>query len=156
MPYWLRRPWALIASRQTCDEPGKLHGVKIRSILPALPCRAASCLLVLLVGAPRSGTTWLQTMLGAHPDVVTPQETDLFSRYLAPLDDAGAHQSRQAFLERNRPDLARERDLLMQVLQGVAPDVLPRAVAHHQQLGGGHAAAGRCARMPISWTTTRV
>ena len=35
----------------------------------------------------------------------------------APLDDAGAHQSRQAFLERDRPDLARERDLLMQMLQ---------------------------------------
>lgn len=44
--------------------------------------------LVLLVGAPRSGTTWLQTMLGAHPDVVTPQETDLFSRYLQPLLNA--------------------------------------------------------------------
>lgn len=41
--------------------------------------------LVLLVGAPRSGTTWLQTMLGAHSDVVTPQETDLFSRYLQPM-----------------------------------------------------------------------
>ncbi|MFM8972191.1 MAG: sulfotransferase, partial [Actinomycetota bacterium] len=44
--------------------------------------------LVLLVGAPRSGTTWLQTMLGAHPAVSTPQETDVFSRYLQPLLDA--------------------------------------------------------------------
>ena len=37
-----------------------------------------------LVGAPRSGTTWLQQMLGAHPAVATTQETDLFDRYLAP------------------------------------------------------------------------
>lgn len=44
--------------------------------------------LVLLVGAPRSGTTWLQTMLGAHDEVVTPQETDMFSRFLQPMLDA--------------------------------------------------------------------
>lgn len=48
--------------------------------------------LVLLVGAPRSGTTWLQTMLGAHPSIATPQETDLFSRYLAPLEESWRHQ----------------------------------------------------------------
>jgi hypothetical protein len=44
--------------------------------------------LVLLVGAPRSGTTWLQTMLGAHPSVSTPQETDVFSRFLQPMLDS--------------------------------------------------------------------
>lgn len=37
--------------------------------------------LVFVVGAPRSGTTWLQRLLGAHPSVVTTQETDLISRY---------------------------------------------------------------------------
>ncbi|MFQ5812216.1 MAG: sulfotransferase [Anaerolineae bacterium] len=37
---------------------------------------------VFLVGASRSGTTWLQHMLGAHPNVVTTQETDLFSQYI--------------------------------------------------------------------------
>ncbi len=41
--------------------------------------------LVLLIGAPRSGTTWLQQLLGAHPLVTTPQETDVFSRFLQPL-----------------------------------------------------------------------
>ncbi len=41
--------------------------------------------LVLLIGAPRSGTTWLQQLLGAHPLVTTPQETDLFSWFLQPL-----------------------------------------------------------------------
>lgn len=40
---------------------------------------------VVLLGAPRSGTTWLQSLLGSHPAFVTPQETDLFTRYVAPL-----------------------------------------------------------------------
>jgi hypothetical protein len=59
--------------------------------------------LVLLVGAPRSGTTWLQSMLGSHPAVATPQETDLFSRYVAPLAEAWEWQ------RRGGPDAWRER-----------------------------------------------
>lgn len=39
--------------------------------------------LVFVVGAQRSGTTYLQNLLGAHPEIVTAQETDFFSRYLA-------------------------------------------------------------------------
>jgi Sulfotransferase family len=39
--------------------------------------------VVFLVGAMRSGTTWLQQLLGAHPQIATPQETDLFDRYVA-------------------------------------------------------------------------
>lgn len=41
--------------------------------------------IVFLIGAPRSGTTWLQSLLGAHPAIVTPQETDLFSTFISPL-----------------------------------------------------------------------
>lgn len=48
--------------------------------------------LVFLVGAPRSGTTWLQSLLGADPTVVTPQETDLFSTFVAPLQAAWDEQ----------------------------------------------------------------
>ncbi len=44
--------------------------------------------LVLIIGSPRSGTTWLQTMLGSHPSVATPQETDLFRVYLQPLAES--------------------------------------------------------------------
>jgi hypothetical protein len=44
--------------------------------------------LVLLIGSPRSGTTWLQSMLGAHGAIATPQETDLFRLYLEPLAEA--------------------------------------------------------------------
>jgi len=48
--------------------------------------------LVLLVGAPRSGTTWTQAMLGSHPRIATPQETDLFHVFIAPLADAWDRQ----------------------------------------------------------------
>jgi hypothetical protein len=40
--------------------------------------------VVLLVGAPRSGTTWLQRLLGSFPQVATAQETDLFDGYILP------------------------------------------------------------------------
>lgn len=41
--------------------------------------------LVILIGSPRSGTTWLQSMIGSHPDCATPQKTDLFQLYIKPL-----------------------------------------------------------------------
>ena len=37
---------------------------------------------IFLIGAPRSGTTWLQRMMGSHPLVVTSQETLLLSGYV--------------------------------------------------------------------------
>lgn len=37
-----------------------------------------------VLGAPRSGTTWLQRVLAMSPSVVTPQETHLFRAYLDP------------------------------------------------------------------------
>ncbi|HRD51861.1 MAG TPA: sulfotransferase [Flavobacteriales bacterium] len=40
---------------------------------------------IFIIGAPRSGTTWLHRMLEQHPDIATaPRELTLFSRYLAP------------------------------------------------------------------------
>src|SRR4051812_14307970 len=48
--------------------------------------------MVFLVGAPRSGTNWLQRMLAAHPDVVAlPSETHLFSHGLRLLDEQVQH-----------------------------------------------------------------
>jgi hypothetical protein len=41
--------------------------------------------LAFLVGAPRSGTTWLQLILSRSPSVVTAQETDLFNVFLHPM-----------------------------------------------------------------------
>lgn len=41
--------------------------------------------VVYIVGSPRSGTTWLQRMLGGHPAIASPQETELLNGYIAPL-----------------------------------------------------------------------
>lgn len=41
--------------------------------------------LIFIIGAGRSGTTWLHLMLGSHPRVATGQESQIFSEYLAPL-----------------------------------------------------------------------
>jgi hypothetical protein len=56
----------------------------IRSFLGASrSCAAPPELdLALVVGAQRSGTTWLQQLLGAHPRIVTGAESHLFSQYL--------------------------------------------------------------------------
>lgn len=40
--------------------------------------------LVLVVGSPRSGTTWVQRLLASHPDVETGQESDVFDLYVGP------------------------------------------------------------------------
>ena len=37
-----------------------------------------------VIGSPRSGTTWLQIMVGAHPRVVTTVELCLFEHYTSP------------------------------------------------------------------------
>jgi hypothetical protein len=58
--------------------------------------------LVLVVGAPRSGTTWLQHLLGAHPAIVTPQETDVFAHYLGPLVERWRGESSEARIRRHR------------------------------------------------------
>lgn len=44
---------------------------------------------VFLVGCPRSGTTWLQLMLSAHPAISSSQETHLMT-YIAALDSVWA------------------------------------------------------------------
>jgi hypothetical protein len=60
--------------------------------------------IVFLVGAPRSGTTYLQNLLGAHPLIVTSQETDLFIRYIAPW-----HQQWQSQLPSDPQEWERSR-----------------------------------------------
>ncbi len=39
---------------------------------------------IFIIGSPRSGTTWLQTMIGVHPLVCTTVELTLYSNYTAP------------------------------------------------------------------------
>lgn len=47
--------------------------------------------LVFMVGLPRSGTTWLQKLLGNHPDIGTAQESHLFNHFLGSQLSAWDH-----------------------------------------------------------------
>lgn len=65
------------------------NGASPPSTDAAVSCSDANAVLdrqfLYIIGAPRSGTSWLQIMLGAHPDVATTVELTLFNRYLHPL-----------------------------------------------------------------------
>lgn len=52
--------------------------------------------LVVIVGAPRSGTTWLQQLLCSHPSIASPQETHLFHEFLGPLFEKWERQRQWA------------------------------------------------------------
>ena len=41
---------------------------------------------ILIVGCPRSGTSWLQLLLAQHRAIATTQETHLFNNYLSLLE----------------------------------------------------------------------
>jgi hypothetical protein len=45
----------------------------------------SSLKLVFLIGCPRSGTSWVQTLISANARVATAQESDLFDLYLGPM-----------------------------------------------------------------------
>jgi hypothetical protein len=44
--------------------------------------------IVFIVGAARSGTTWLQAMIGAHPLICTSDELKLFNLFTGPWEDS--------------------------------------------------------------------
>jgi hypothetical protein len=83
--------------------------------------------LIFLVGSRRSGTNWLQRILGAHPDVYcVPAETTLFSAGLQPLADRFQHttmsspQPGTVFIDREVM-LDALRDLCDSVFSGLEP-----------------------------------
>jgi LPS sulfotransferase NodH len=43
--------------------------------------------LAVIVGSPRSGTTWVQRLIGSHPEIASPPETHAFHWYLGPALD---------------------------------------------------------------------
>lgn len=85
-----------------------------------------------VIGAPRSGTTWLQHLMGAHPRVATPQETELFVDYVAAMEKAwSARVMSDDAWQRNRHRglpavLTKERlqELLTDFVTGVYDEVL--------------------------------
>lgn len=91
-----------------------------------------------IVGAPRSGTTWLQLMLSRHPDIGTCQETHLFDGYLGPMEHAWKqheHNNRgigiQAAVNRHA-FLASQRNFALDVLNAISekPVILEKTPAH--------------------------
>lgn len=48
--------------------------------------------IAVMLGAPRSGTTWLQRLMAAHDSVASGQETDLLDDYVGPWDDKWRRQ----------------------------------------------------------------
>jgi LPS sulfotransferase NodH len=86
---------------------------------------------VFVVGAPRSGTTWIQNMLGAHPSVCAPQETGLFHSYLNPWKEAWVREleesSRPGARRRGLPSVLTSEqfeDLLRRTAVGVYQSAL--------------------------------
>jgi hypothetical protein len=60
---------------------------------------------------------------------------------VTPVDQPFLDQAGERFFERHGPVTACDRDLLMEVLKRVPPDVLARAIPDHQQLRSRHEAA---------------
>lgn len=93
---------------------------------------------VFLLGAPRSGTTWLQIMLSKHPDISTCQETHLFSSFLSSLQRSWRHHEHdsrgiglQAAISHER-FIALQRDFALSVLDAIGDTaiVLEKTPAH--------------------------
>ncbi|MGF1630924.1 MAG: sulfotransferase [Kiloniellaceae bacterium] len=93
---------------------------------------------VFLLGAPRSGTTWLQIMLSKHPDIATCQETHLFSGFLSGLQRSWRHHENdrrgiglQAAISREQ-FVALQRDFALAVLESIGdtPIILEKTPAH--------------------------
>lgn len=62
--------------------------------MPNTPPARAEPELLFLLGAPRSGTTWLQVLLSHHPDIAAGRETHIFSAYLGRFVDRWEWESR--------------------------------------------------------------
>ena len=102
---------------------------------------------VFLVGCPRSGTTWLQILLGSHPKVVTVRETHLFDLYFRDFyarwhGEEAAENKEGLRILLNQTDLDDATrafaEIVFRKIAGMRPDAdillekTPAHVAHHQ------------------------
>lgn len=93
---------------------------------------------VFVLGAPRSGTTWLQIMLARHPDISTCQETHLFSSFLSGLqnhwrqfENSSRGNGLQAAISHDR-FVELQRQFALSVLDSIGdtPIILEKTPAH--------------------------
>lgn len=93
---------------------------------------------VFLLGAPRSGTTWLQIMLAQHPDVSTCQETHLFNAFLSgperhwrQFESSSRGNGLQAAISRDK-FVELQRHFALSVLDSIGdtPVILEKTPAH--------------------------
>jgi hypothetical protein len=85
--------------------------------------------LVFLVGAPRSGTTWLQLMLASSEHVATCNETHLFTQYLASLFDSWDLFKRNPVREIGLSHVMEESEFLA-LIRNFADGVISRILAN--------------------------
>lgn len=85
--------------------------------------------LLFLSGAPRSGTTWTQLLVGSHPDVATVQETHLFAQYLGAMERRWRFDTKRGKEQRavGLPSLL-ERDEFVQLMRRSVEFVVERAI----------------------------
>lgn len=75
--------WAAATADRAGRRSGRVGqtGTVTQHAAPLAGERAAPLRIAVLLGAPRSGTTWLQRLMAAHPGVASGQETDLLDDY---------------------------------------------------------------------------
>jgi len=91
--------------------------------------------MVFLVGPPRCGSTWLQSMLGNHPDIGTLQESHLFNHFLGSMMDSWDHM---AAFDDGRGGIGLPayvtRDVFDQLLTHFATDIFSSVPEFHQPI----------------------
>ncbi len=88
----VRSRWVLARSTHTpASLPFALLGYRLWWLIrkPFAPRRSASRSIVVVGGAPRSGTTLLRTLLGRHPVIASGPETTVFLRRISSPEDIG-------------------------------------------------------------------
>lgn len=103
--------------------------------------------VVFVCGVGRSGTSLLQSMLNAHPDLALPPETHVFRRYVAPTRTRRAHAAMTVaglagVLERD-PDFARAGIAAADVLEGERDGAIDLARVHGRLLRAWAAREGK-------------
>lgn len=94
--------------------------------------RGAEPELLFVVGAPRSGTTWLQILLAQHPAVATRGETHLFEHFIGPA--MRNWENLDGALREMGPSLVMDRDVFLEHQRKFAREVYARTAGSDTRL----------------------